>query len=110
MLDPFGESGLASASFNPLDSLDASSEDVVEDIGLFADALITHPEQGERHWTESAQALMRALILLVVADPLFAERRNLLTVRRLLTLTDPAITDARESVPAGMDEPSARRR
>ena len=107
VLDPFGESGLDSASFNPLDSLDANSEDVVEDIGLFADALITHPEQGERHWTESAQALIRALILLVVADPRFAERRNLLTVRRLLTLTDPAITDARESVPAGMDEPTA---
>ena len=68
VLDPFGESGLPSASFNPLKALDARSEEVVEDIGLFADALITHPEQGERHWTESAQALIRALILLVVAD------------------------------------------
>ena len=69
VLDPFGESGRPTASFNPLGALDAGSEDVVEDIGLFADALVMHPEQGERHWTESAQALIRALILLVVADP-----------------------------------------
>ncbi|MFM9776194.1 hypothetical protein ACKI1Z_41050, partial [Streptomyces galilaeus] len=64
---------------------------MVEDIGVFADALITHPDTGEKHWTESAQALLRALILLVVRDPLFRDRRNLVTVRRLLTLTDPAI-------------------
>lgn len=61
MLDPFGESGRPTASFNPLKTLDAGAEDVVEDIGLFADALVMHPEQGERHWTESAQALIRAL-------------------------------------------------
>lgn len=91
VLDPYGESGLDSSSFNPLEALNASSPDVVEDIGLFADALITHPENGERHWTESAQALLRAPILMVVADGMFFERRNLVTVRRLLTLTDPAI-------------------
>ena len=103
VLDPFGESGLPSASFNPLKALDARSEEVVEDIGLFADALITHPEQGERHWTESAQALIRALILLVVADARFEDRRNLVTVRRLLTLTDPAINEEQDSVPVSMD-------
>lgn len=91
VLDPFGESGLVSSSFNPLHALKADSPDVVEDIGVFADALITHPDTGERHWTESAQALMRALILLVIRDPMFRDRRNLVTVRRLLTLTDRAI-------------------
>lgn len=91
VLDPFGDSGLTSSSFNPLHALSPTSPDVVEDIGVFADALITHPDTGEKHWTESAQALLRALILLVVRDPLFRDRRNLVTVRRLLTLTDPAI-------------------
>ena len=91
VLDPFGESGIPTASFNPLELLDPNSPDVVEDIGLFADALITHPEHGERHWSDSAQALIRALILLVVADVRFRDRRNLITVRGLLNLTDPTI-------------------
>jgi type IV secretion system protein VirD4 len=108
VLDPFGESGRPTASFNPLGALDAGSADVVEDIGLFADALVMHPEHGERHWTESAQALIRALILLVVADPRFKDRRNLVTVRRVLTLTDPAIADAQDAVPEDMDPLTAQ--
>ena len=50
VLDPFGESGIEkTSSFNPLFALDANSPDVIEDIGLFADALITHPDHGDRH-------------------------------------------------------------
>ena len=103
VLDPFGESGLDElASFNPLQALDPRSELVVEDVGVFADALITHPERGERHWTESAQALIRALILVVIGDPRFEGRRNLITVRRLLLLTDETIDKAR--IVPGSDE------
>jgi len=91
VLDPFGETGLASSSFNPLEGLDPGSPNVIEDAGLFADALIIKDKASESHWAESAQALIRALILLVVADPMFIGRRNLITVRRLLTLTDDAI-------------------
>ncbi len=61
---------------------------------MFADALITHPDKGERHWTESAQALLRALILVALTDPR-PTHRNLVTVRRLLTLTDRRIGDVR---------------
>jgi type IV secretion system protein VirD4 len=92
VLDPFGASGMASASFNPLAELDLGSDDFAEDAGMFADALITHPDHGEKHWTESAQALLRALILVTLADPDPA-RRNLITVRRLLMLTDEKIED-----------------
>lgn len=103
VLDPFGESQLQDlAAFNPLRALDVKSEMIVEDVGLFAEALITHPERGERHWTESAQALIRALILVVMSDLRFAKRRNLITVRRLLLLTDEAIENARIS-PASDD-------
>ncbi len=92
VLDPFGASGISSASFNPLAELDLSSDDFAEDAGMFADALIVHPDHGEKHWTESAQALLRALILVTLADPDPA-RRHLVTVRRLLMLTDQKIDD-----------------
>lgn len=103
VLDPFGESGLVSSAYNVLCGLDARSPDVVEDIGGFAEALIMHPERGERYWTESAQALLRALILLVVADIRFEDRRNLVTVRRLLTLTDPAIAKLKDAQPEDVE-------
>lgn len=96
VLDPFGDTGLPSSSYNPLESLDARKPEVVEDIGLFADALIVHPDNGDQHWTDTAQALLRALILLVVGDPRFQDRRNLITVRRLLILTDPAIEQVQD--------------
>ncbi len=92
VLDPFEVSGIASAAFNPLAELDLTSDDFAEDAGLFADALIVHPEHGEKHWTESAQALLRALILVTLADDDPA-RRNLITVRRLLMLTDEKIDE-----------------
>lgn len=91
VLDPFGETGLTSSAFNPLEGLKANHPDVIDDAGLFADALIIKDNMREPHWAESAQALIRALILLVVADPLFDKRKNLITVRQLLTLTDDAI-------------------
>ena len=60
VLDPFDVSGKRRGrpvSFNPLAELDIDGEDVVEDASMFAEALITHPEK-DRHWTESAQALL----------------------------------------------------
>ena len=90
VLDPFGVSGITTSCFNPIAELE--EENLIDDAGMFADALIIHPEKGERHWSESAQALLRALILLVWGDE-DPERRNLVTVRRLLTLTDKKIGD-----------------
>lgn len=87
VLDPFGVSGCECAAFNPLAELDLTSPDLIDDATMFAEALIIHPERGERHWTESAQALLRALILVAVADDA-PDRRNLVTVRRLLMLAD----------------------
>jgi type IV secretion system protein VirD4 len=102
VLDPFGVSGRRTARFNPLAELNPRSENLVEDAALFADALITHPEKGERHWTESAQALLRALILVAITDPR-PTHRNLVTVRNLLTLTDKRIRDVQfEAAQEGM--------
>lgn len=94
VLDPFDVSGTRRgrpAAFNPLAELDLRREDVVEDAAMFAEALIVHPDR-DRHWTESAQALLRALILVALADKV-PGRRNLITVRRLLMLTDKRIRD-----------------
>ena len=93
VLDPFGVSGCKTSSFNPLAELSLRDKDVIEDAGVFADTLIEHPVQADRHWSESAQALIRALILLTLAHPK-PMRRTLITTRRLLTLTDPWL-DAR---------------
>ena len=92
VLDPFGVSGIRSSCFNPLDELDPKKEDFIEDAGMFADALITHHDDSDRHWTESAQSLLRALILVAAGDE-HRSRRNLITVRRLLMLTDKKIGD-----------------
>ena len=94
VLDPFKVSGVRASRFNPLAELDPASEDFIEDAGMFADALITHHNENDRHWTESAQALLRALILLAAGDD-DPERRNLITVRNLLMLTDKKIRDVR---------------
>src|SRR5215471_15122682 len=90
VLDPFKLTGIRSACFNPLEVIDLKKR-FVEDAGLFADALVMHPDK-DRHWTESAQELLRAVILVARADP-EPTRRNLVTVRRLLTLTDERIDD-----------------
>lgn len=65
-LDPFGASGLPSASYNPLDELDPSAETFVDDVGLVADALIID-SKNEAHWTDAAKTLILAIILFMFA-------------------------------------------
>ncbi|MBJ7532624.1 type IV secretory system conjugative DNA transfer family protein [Rhodomicrobium vannielii ATCC 17100] len=86
-LDPFGVSGQPCARFNPLDEIDPESDFAVDDAGNLAGALIATPERGERHWSDSARELVRALILLVLTFP--KSERDLLAVRQLLTLSAP---------------------
>ncbi|WP_037426437.1 type IV secretory system conjugative DNA transfer family protein [Sinorhizobium sp. CCBAU 05631] len=87
VLDPFGVTGLPSAAFNPLDSLDADGLDVAEDASTLADALVFDEPgmAGEAHWNEEAKALISGLILKIVAVEPFG-RRHLGTLREYLTL------------------------
>ena len=78
VIDPFGVSGRDIASLNPLSELNIRNSNVAEDAATFADALIEHPPHGERHWTESAQSILRALILVTLAERQ-PSRRNLVT-------------------------------
>ena len=92
ILDPFDTTkgvDLPKARFNPLAELSPDDPNVVDDAARIAEGMIV-PGQNEPHWGESAQSLLRALILLVLNDP-DETRRNLLTVRALLRLTDVSI-------------------
>lgn len=91
VLDPFGVSGVSGAAFNPLDGLDEDGPDLAEDAALLADALVYDPpgQIGEAHWNEEAKALIAGVILYVICHE-GPERRNLTTVRELLTAASDA--------------------
>ena len=90
ILDPFGASKLASGSFNPLDALDPSDEEVQDDVALIADALIIGSER-EPHFTDSARILVEVIILYTLTLP--KDDRHLITVYRLLSGSHPIIMD-----------------
>jgi type IV secretion system protein VirD4 len=82
VLDPFGVSGQASSSYNPLADLDPTSDAYMDDVALVADALIID-DGGDRHWTDSARNLIRSLILYMIgtqseAPPTLFRLRNIL--------------------------------
>ncbi|MEL6379349.1 MAG: type IV secretory system conjugative DNA transfer family protein [Pseudomonadota bacterium] len=90
VLDPFeaaqGNANSYRAAFNPLDIVQPEGENGRDDAALLADALI-FPSKGDSHWTDAARLLLTGLILHVCesAEP---ERRNLITVRELITNDD----------------------
>lgn len=89
VLDPFGESGIATGSFNPLDQLDPASDLVIDDAGQIADALIIGNDK-DPHWTDSARILVKGLILYALTMEDKTER-NLVTVQRLLACNHPSV-------------------
>ncbi|ADU12227.1 type IV secretory system conjugative DNA transfer family protein [Asticcacaulis excentricus] len=94
ILDPFGVTGLPSASFNPLAALDPDSPDIAEDAALLADALVCDAPgtAGEAHWNEEAKALITGIILYIATEE-FGHRRSLATLREYLTLNVPEFAD-----------------
>lgn len=73
------------ATFNPLDALGADPLDLIDDADMIADALII-PADKDQHWTDSARALLRAMILWVLLDEadLGGEARTITLLPRLL--------------------------
>ena len=85
--DPFDLVG-GTATFNPLELIDPSSSDAVDDARLIADMLVLHAERhdGEQSfWNEEARGVLTGLVLHVAANAP-PELRTLTTVRALLTL------------------------
>ncbi|MCR5943446.1 type IV secretory system conjugative DNA transfer family protein [Ochrobactrum sp. XJ1] len=93
VLDPFSVTGMRSAAFNPLDTLDPASLDVAEDASTLADALVFDEPgmAGEAHWNEEAKALIAGLLLKIVAVE-SPGRRHLGTLREYLTVSPETFT------------------
>lgn len=90
VLDPFGVSGQAASTFNPMAELDLASPTLVDDVDTLTQALVLN-EGGEdgNHWTNSAQAYLRGLVLHALTKP--EAERNLVVVRQLMMLTYPPL-------------------
>lgn len=92
VLDPFKAAQVADelrATFNPLDALDPHSEEAVDDAGRIADAIVVITgKESDPFWNEQARTLIKGLILYVLTSDDFEGRRNLVTVRKLITSGD----------------------
>ena len=76
--------------FNPLDTLDPKAEETVDEAGRIADAIVVVHEGGtnDPFWDESARAMVKGLLLHVLTSPQYEGRRNLVTLRKLITRGD----------------------
>lgn len=98
VLDPFGVADVPDdlrASYNPLAQLDPESPDIIEQAGLLAEGLVLPGGDGEDHWTDTARALVRGVILHLVST---YERPTLFDVRRVLTQGEKAAFEAAKKV------------
>lgn len=99
VLDPFGTSKVPAASFNPLAELDPSSATILDDVDLLCETMIIDESGSDgSHWTASARALLRGLVLHTLRLPV--SERNLNTVRQLLSLTYPPLVELQKTLKA----------
>ncbi len=115
VLDPFkitkGYVANKRVRFNPLsilnydrkfpDDLKKTSNTLVEDAELIADAIVI-PSGGDSHWDDSARQLIHGLILHVATCPVYRHKRHLIMVRELLMrggeFSDPDTGEIRQSL------------
>ena len=91
VLDPFKSAQVDDAyrsRFNPLDALSPDNEESIDEAGRIADALVVIHESNDPFWDESARSMVKGLILHVLTAPEYEGRRNLITVRQLITRGD----------------------
>ncbi|WP_066703578.1 type IV secretory system conjugative DNA transfer family protein [Sphingobium amiense] len=80
-------------SFNPLDLIDGDAPDAIDVASAIGDAIMIDSGDGKDvHWTESARAVIEAIILHVATSET-GEARSLVRVRQLLTMGDPEYAD-----------------
>ncbi len=99
VLDPFQSAQIPDdlrGRFNPLDTLDANSDETIDEAGRIADAIVVVHEGGtnDPFWDESARAMVKGLVLHVLTSPQYEGRRNLVTLRKLITRGDWESVDA----------------
>ncbi len=93
VLDPFQSAQVDDAlrgRFNPLDSLNPQNEETIDEAGRIADALVVIHEGAttDPFWDESARAMVKGLLLHILTAPRYEGRRNLNTLRKLVTRGD----------------------
>lgn len=90
ILDPLGRCDPAVAryrcAYNPMAMLRADSPTLIEDADRITDGIVvTTGQEKDPHWDEAAAGFITTLILFVATAPQFKGRRNLVTVRELLS-------------------------
>jgi type IV secretory pathway TraG/TraD family ATPase VirD4 len=91
VLDPFKAAQVGDSlygRFNPLDALDPANEETIDEAGRIADAVVVIHESNDPFWDESARAMVKGLILHILTAPEYEGRRNLITLRKLITRGD----------------------
>lgn len=89
VLDPFREAEVNDSfrsRYNPLDAIDMDSMRFNDEALRIVSSIITKPEDGKSKFFDlSAQDMLRGVLLHVKTDPMFEGKRNLKTVRELLS-------------------------
>ena len=99
VLDPFETAQVERSyrsAFNPLDALDPSSEESIDEASRLANAIVVvKDDRPDPFFDEAARAMVRALILHVLTGEEFeASERSLLTVRDLLKRGEWRVAEA----------------
>ncbi len=107
VLDPFGCTGLPSASFNVLAELDPKSKHLIDDTDKIAQSVILREGRDAEadHWIGSSQFLTRGLELYTLR--LSRAEQHLGTLRQLLTLSYPPLQSAAREAAASMKKGEA---
>jgi type IV secretion system protein VirD4 len=84
-LDPFEVCGVGTFTFNPLDYIDATVDDFIDQCRDLANMLIIRSgTETEPHWNDSAELVLTAFIAFVCACETNPKERNLSGVRGLV--------------------------
>ena len=91
VLDPFKAAQVDDcyrSRFNPLDALNPEIEETIDEAGRIADAIVVIHESNDPFWDESARSLVKGLLLHILTAEEYEGRRNLITLRKLITRGD----------------------
>jgi type IV secretory pathway TraG/TraD family ATPase VirD4 len=110
VLDPFKAAQMPESyrsSFNPLDALDPTKEESIDEAARLANAIVVvKDERADPFFDESARSMVRGLILHVLTAADFEEHeRTLLMVRDLLTRGEWRVAQAMRDLGDGEVDP-----
>lgn len=112
ILDPYNQTGEATASFNPLDELFEDDPEIVDDVMAIVNAMVPDSRSdggNSKHFTDSAKTLLVGLILYVLTLP--KKERHLITLRELVCLSyGPLIEACRDAMERAETEASRQQR